>query len=282
MDLLLEDNITSLTTEDGSTTLLVEGYYNLIKSYPSLMAYWRMDDTGITLQDYSGNGRNGQYRFTGSSTLLGVTENVAGALFGDSDTAVKFSLDGTFSAEYGGAKVTSGMAAITANQDLTLEAWVYPETTDAVDRFVVVLGQKTVAFGANFCINNNVIEVGNSAGATSSGATVTPNQWQHIVVVFNSSGSKVYVNGVQTGSTTVKTSDDTTGKACLGMLSDNDSYFLGRLDEVAVYNSALTAQQVQDNYTAGTTGVLPSDGSGGSPPETYPAYMVFVNTLVRM
>ena len=65
----------------------------------------------------------------------------------------------------------------------------------------------------------------------------------------------IYLNGVsdatgtRTGTPRTDTAPLTIGKAA------NHTFFPGRLDEVAIYNRALTPEEVFEHYTVGITGV---------------------------
>ena len=85
-----------------------------------------------------------------------------------------------------------------------------------------------------------------SNGSLASTMTILANTWYHVVVVKNSTGTKLYINGVLDGSNTSTTTINTT-------LSIGDSpYYLqprsGNIDEVKIYDSAITDTQVESLY----------------------------------
>ena len=83
-----------------------------------------------------------------------------------------------------------------------------------------------------------------------------PNQWYHVVGTWDPAGMKIYINGVLDNAVAVAAiAKNTTGDVQIGSQLDqmlNPAYknlgFSGVIDEVAIYNRALTAQEVQSAY----------------------------------
>jgi hypothetical protein len=87
---------------------------------------------------------------------------------------------------------------------------------------------------------------GDPAAVTTGNAVIPRWQWQHVVLVRDGESVRVYLNG----------QFDLETKAAVGALadlhqcffggrSDNDSNWEGRLDEIAVFDRALTAEEVK-------------------------------------
>jgi hypothetical protein len=89
-----------------------------------------------------------------------------------------------------------------------------------------------------------------------TGVNLTPG-WHHIVLTLDGSGAPtVYRDGAQVYHDTGAGPIAPTGSVHIGGYTAdnaNQRYFAGGLDEVAVYNAALTAAQVANHYTTGTT-----------------------------
>ncbi len=96
---------------------------------------------------------------------------------------------------------------------------------------------------------------GSSYSSISSNTSMNLNQFHHVVGVFKKdSYAKIYLDGVETGTTTSGTSnnlvyDDTTGTR-IGYGTINTGRFVGELPIVKVYNKALSAQEVKQNFNA--------------------------------
>jgi hypothetical protein len=89
------------------------------------------------------------------------------------------------------------------------------------------------------------------------------NTTYHLAGVSNGSGTGfLYVNGALVGSGPYASPNPYTGSAHIAIASDGSAHFNGTIDEVSVYNSALTANQIRAHYVArdgcnGATDVTP-------------------------
>lgn len=83
--------------------------------------------------------------------------------------------------------------------------------------------------------------------------SVSTNTWYNIIVVLNQSGtSKIYVNGIEKGSGTTGTLyTDTTDTTYIGNEQSYTYQFNGILDEVSIWNRALTSSEIQELYNNG-------------------------------
>ena len=88
---------------------------------------------------------------------------------------------------------------------------------------------------------------------SASGTTFNLNQFHHVVGVFKKdSYAKIYVDGVEAGSTTTGTGnnlvyDDSTG-TYIGYGTINTGRYVGDLPVAKIYNRALSAQEIKQNY----------------------------------
>lgn len=203
-------------------------------------AYWRLNETsGTTLNDTTGNGHDGVY--SGGFTL-----SQAGALQGEPSSSVLF--DGTTgyaTAGVLGVNITTG--------NWTIEAWVYPTAFGVGQRGIVGTNGTqgyclTVANGAMIITCVNV--------ADSTAATTPPslNAWNYVAATFVDSSDLLsfYLNGQPDGSTTFTTTPAADGRTgTVGSRNTADSFWQGRIDEVAVYQTALSAGRIEAHFNAG-------------------------------
>jgi len=109
--------------------------------------------------------------------------------------------------------------------------------------------------GGGNCGNHAIrFEVGE---VTVCGAVITTGTWYHIVGVRTSGQVTVYVNGIA-GSATSATGDiDTTNNLYIGKCFDPTypRHFNGLIDEVAIFNRALSAEEISDLYDLGVAGI---------------------------
>jgi hypothetical protein len=87
---------------------------------------------------------------------------------------------------------------------------------------------------------------GTDASGLVAGRSEIPRwQWQHVAFVRGGRSVKIYLNGKQEIDTTSESSFPAAfGQLFLGGRSDNDSNWEGRLDEIAVFDRALTEGEV--------------------------------------
>jgi hypothetical protein len=126
----------------------------------------------------------------------------------------------------------------------TLEAWVN-STSIATDQMFIAAGAINYVriVGSRVFASLGV----NGVQRTLSGATtLLSNTWYHLVVTFDGATIKIYVNGVLDGSTAAPGSLTWPAASTMniGRYIDGSRHFVGKLDEVAIYTTALTAAQV--------------------------------------
>lgn len=91
-------------------------------------------------------------------------------------------------------------------------------------------------------------------GGTSYNATpflCSLNQWCHFALVRASGITKAYANGTEVFNSTIASPNAPTNNFCIGNMSTGTNFFKGVIDNVKVYNTALTAQQINDLYIKG-------------------------------
>ena len=122
-------------------------------------------------------------------------------------------------------------------------------------------GNNTTPFGMNFIPFNGFIRV---CSGTGSGAYVTNNftstdivlnKWIHGALVYNGSQIKVYINGKYINSANRTVNQSNTNFVIGRWATDYSSsyYFPGNIDEVKIYNTALTDDEVKQDYNQGST-----------------------------
>ncbi|MBK9565184.1 MAG: hypothetical protein IPO37_08395 [Saprospiraceae bacterium] len=81
--------------------------------------------------------------------------------------------------------------------------------------------------------------------------------WWHVTMVHDGAKNIIYVNGQQVATKPVPTKLNSTNKPlCFGSNNvDGGQYFPGALDNVKIYNKALTAAEILKLFNAGTTGL---------------------------
>jgi PKD repeat protein len=214
-------------------------------------SHWRLGDS-------SGNAADA----VGTSPMTvgsGVTRGAEGAVAGD--TAYSFN---------GSSTATLATQTARAVPDtFTQEAWF--QTTSTTGGRIVGFANRASGNSTTFDrqvhldVNGRVVFGVKVPGVNGSGAnrTVTSTasyndgRWHHVAATMSSAGMALYVDGALVGSRT----DTTSGLSYTGFLrvgSDKAmagaNAFTGRVDEVALYPTALSAQQVAAHVASGTAG----------------------------
>lgn len=217
---------------DRITSLIIEGR-------PAPLAHWPFNDnSGLTAADASGHG------YTAALTHMDPNSWTAGKHCGG------LAFDGINDyIEIPGFKGVTGSAARTA------AAWI--RTTHPTGELLT--------WGANNTGSKWVIRINENGtlraevyGGNVYGTTHLPdNRWHHIAVVLEEDGSadnseaRLYVDGrpeplAQAVDEPVHTAADY--NVCIGVFLPGARYFQGILDEVRIYDRALSATQIRNLY----------------------------------
>ena len=212
--------------------------------------HWRLGETSGNAADSIG---------TRSLTVgAGVTRNQAGAIAGN--TAYSFNGSSTASL------ATTGTTA--APNTFTQEAWIQTTSTSGgrvmgfankatgnsgtYDRQVYLESNGRISFAVK--VRAGFLGLSTETRTVTSTAAVNDGRWHHVAAAMSPTGMQLYVDGVLVGSRT----DTTTGLSYNGYFRvgadkavAGASTFTGRIDEVALYPAALTAQQVAAHAAGG-------------------------------
>jgi len=80
----------------------------------------------------------------------------------------------------------------------------------------------------------------------TSGSAISVDEWHHIVATYDGTTQKLYIDGSLVSSATTSQTISTTTNAKIGSrnFSDRANEFLGKIDELAIFDRALTAEEV--------------------------------------
>jgi hypothetical protein len=149
---------------------------------------------------------------------------------------------------------------------ITIDAWIKPSVLGGrvVDKITAggTDGYLLDTFGGviRFIIGNTWL---------NGSSTLPTGTWSHIAGVYDGTQMTVYLNGVLDGSLATSISIPTNSLPLrIGAASDGGSSFTGLIDEVEVFNRALTGSEIADIYNAGSAGKckLVNPAVGGAPP----------------
>jgi hypothetical protein len=152
---------------------------------------------------------------------------------------------------------------------MTLEAWVNP-SVQPTDWNPVLMkarpGDLVYALYAGTpgnLPNSQIVTTGKSQLTGASGLPV--NTWSHLAATYDGGTLRMYVNGAQVASQAVSGGMLTsTGVLTIGGEGVWGDYFRGTLDEVRIYNRALSAGEIQADMNNPLGGGLPKPAAPSS------------------
>ncbi|MEO7016865.1 MAG: PKD domain-containing protein, partial [Leifsonia sp.] len=220
--------------------------------------YWRLDDTsGTVAKSADAYANNGTY--SGTATTM----NQSGALSGGVGKAVTFNT---------GPLGSSG-GIVSSNQQVsnptTYSEEIWFKTNTITGGKLIGFGDVQTGLSSNYdrhiyMQDDGRIVFGVWTGQTNTITSPNPlndNQWHYAVATQSSDGMNLYVDGALVGTNPQTNAQAYSGYWRIG--GDNTwgstgPYFSGTLDEAAVYSSELSAQDVANHYSLGTSGALPN------------------------
>lgn len=212
-----------------------------------VVGFWRLGEgSGTTAADETG-ANPGTYQ--GGPTL-----GVAGALLSNPNTAASFN----GSTQYVNVPSSSSLNVSTG---VTVEAWAKPASMPGLGNSGTIAMKATdppYAYWLQVTDNDRAkfgVGVGGVNRPISAGGVVSTGSWYHLVGTYDGSIERLYVNGLLVASQALAGAVDiVAGNFRIGTTRATE-WFNGAIDEVAVYNRALTPAQVQAHYLAGSQAI---------------------------
>jgi len=134
---------------------------------------------------------------------------------------------------------------------MTLEAWVNPSQVTSAWRDVIYKGNDNYYLEATTTTNSRPAGGGKFGGSSTAQQTLgtaalAVNTWTHLAVTYDGATLRLYVNGVQVSSQ-AQTGNLVTSTNPLQIGGDSiyGHYFQGTIDEVRIYNQALSPSEIQ-------------------------------------
>jgi len=229
----------------------------------SPVGYWRLGDapgstTAINLGS-AGSSANGTYT---NGPGRGIVHAGAADGWVDNDTAANFT--GT---SYVSIPEVAALDILGQSTGQSVESWIYFTGAPGANQNIVSVNAGGGKCGFDFyVVTSTQFRFSDNCGhAANFNYTFNTGQWYHVVATVGSGASSpesFYVNGTQVGSTTNASATwaDNTGWGTIniGYISSWSAQFPGYIDDVAIYNTALTPTQVANHYNARTTPVCRS------------------------
>jgi hypothetical protein len=232
---------------EGPTKSL-SGVYKL---YPetAMISYWKLDaGSGKVAKDYV-NDNNG--------TILGAT-------WTDGKVGYALNFDGD-NEEY--VNIPDSENLDISGDEITVSAWIL---TTRLDERQVIAG-KTACGDNTWLVEINPLDCAPGqlyfylahGGDICSNSVLDVNTWHHVAFVYDGEAGKIYIDGrldasqpltgnIPTNNQPVRIGAWGTLYGCGGT---PNRFFYGKIDEVAVYQIALTQEEIQKQYINGLNGL---------------------------
>jgi hypothetical protein len=200
------------------------------------------------------------YSYGGAGTTVYDTSNTA---LSWTATNVTYNTDPIkyFSFNGSNSSLVSSTSTAYDSQTITMECWCYPNSLNQLG-FLFEKGAVNSQYSMFFSTTNTFYfrtiggTINNQDLTFTTTTYLTVSAWNHIVCTYNGSSKVIYVNGTQIASVsasgTLQTGQTNQYIGKYGNAGDNYP-FNGRIAESRVYNIALSAAQVLQNYNATRT-----------------------------
>lgn len=147
----------------------------------------------------------------------------------------------------------------------TLEAWVYPTRNPGASNFTGIFDREDSSIGSRdgynifflgsattntFFITERFVAGVNNSTSVTLDQSVSVNNWSHIVATYNGTTLTLYRNGSSVGTPATTTGNITNTSKTLTVGVRGGNYFGGRIANTKIYNRALTASEIRQNYLA--------------------------------
>ncbi len=189
-------------------------------------------------------------------------------LTGSLKNNVKWTKDG----QYGNALSFAGadqyvevpdVPELDITKEITMEAWIYPIEVQGDSS---LYGRRNSANQGGYCMQwtNGMIETWIHIGGwqgTRDKQTVNPetNEWHHVAGVFDGKKVRQYVNGELDIEFALSGAMDNVAEVFrVGQAQTSLMPMHGTIDEVAIYNRALTQKEIQEDMNGVLLAVSPS------------------------
>jgi len=218
-----------------------------------LVGHWKFDEgSGTIAADSSGNGNDGTLK---NGPVWIRNGKIGGAL----------SFDGVNDfVDLGPMNIIAGGSG---NDGLTISIWFNADSMSGcgprlISKAITSTSQSAHWWMVSFC--NNLLRFrlktdGSTATFIANSGTLQTSVWTHAAVTYDGKTVKIYKDGLEVGSAgksgTISTSDSV--QANIGRNPEGSNHYNGSLDEVRIYNRALSHSEIQDLFNIDAPPPLP-------------------------
>ena len=246
------NNLTANTTyqfrvksRNAAGTLVTSGNYSFkttsaLDIITGLVAAYAFDEgAGVTTADFSGNARTG------------AINNAAWSADAKYGKALAFNLSGGPATGYLSAP-PAGLPATNGQQ--TISVWLSLNSRSSATQSVVSMMDTVQGVSLQLGFKDSRAGVWQSGGGWLVVGNQLPSKtWNHYAYTFDGQTHRFYFNGAEVGNSTIVPRGANTNLLEIGRNGGGTEYFKGTLDEVRIYNRALTQAEIQALMTISVT-----------------------------
>jgi hypothetical protein len=226
------------------------------------------------VSSWTGDGNANDLTGGNNGTLQGS------ASFASGQVGQAFNFDGS-----SGYVSAGNTASLRLTQAITIEAWINPRSGPSGNNLTAIVTKWAQIFSDTPDSDSYGLWLGQSNGVVNlfsaihqagglephvQGGAIPLNAWTHVAMTFESASGQyvAYINGQPVASLTSPGAIITTSRNVF--IGREDSYlprqFNGLIDEVAIFNRALSASEIQAIFSAGSAGKCKTGGAGTGGP----------------
>jgi hypothetical protein len=194
-----------------------------------LVEYWKFDEgTGGTASDSSGSGKNGTLT-NGPNWTAGKVGNYALSFDGINDT------------------VALPLLSNITNTTFTFTAWA---NFNSLGTYPMIFTLNSGRFELRLLNTTGKPEFVDNADSSTSPTAIATGQWYYLTGVHSNGVLFIYVNGVLQAQVSSNNSLPGSPSSYIGSRNGSGFFINGLIDDVRIYNRALSAAEIQAIYNA--------------------------------
>lgn len=148
--------------------------------------------------------------------------------------------------------ISSSYTGIIGNADRTIEAWIRTTANSIPGQGgqKVIANWGTMSTGTRFTFNvlwGNAIRLEIGGSGISGNTPVNDGNWHHVAVSYTGGLVSLYVDGILDTTGRLTGTNTSSGGFAIGRRVDGINYFEGDIDEIRIWNTALSASQLSIN-----------------------------------